>query len=180
MPAPLALQPASTARAKPQERHAVQANQHPSNGFYHVQAASETPQAAFSPQHLCHLAGGYYREGVVQQREPNELDNLFPYACGGANATAAFGAPIVWGWADTNCRTEYVFMCKNASRWQQRGVHRCLRCGCLPRDKPSTMNATCWPAWFASQYRISSRAHSPAVSPTRARLVQQLQCSVLA
>ncbi len=62
-------------------------------------------------------AGGYYREGEVQQREPNDAENLFPNACVGANATAAFGAPVVWGWADTDCRTQYVFMCKNASEW---------------------------------------------------------------
>lgn len=62
-------------------------------------------------------AGGYYREGTLQAKEPNDVENFYPYSCAGANYTQAYGAPAAWGWADTDCTKAYIFMCKNASKW---------------------------------------------------------------
>ena len=71
-------------------------------------------------------AGGYYREGTLQAKEPNDVENFYPYSCAGANYTQAYGAPAAWGWADTDCTKAYIFMCKNASKWSAAGIRRAL------------------------------------------------------
>jgi hypothetical protein len=54
---------------------------------------------------------GYYMpQNVI---EPN--DKMPPENCAGANYTEAWGG--AWGWADTNCKVVYPFMCKRAGGW---------------------------------------------------------------
>jgi hypothetical protein len=72
--------------------------------------------AIASPTAVCGLsAGGTYREGGLSAAEPNELEDNFPLDCAGANFTQTYGSPKAWGWADTNCNSSRIFMCRKAS-----------------------------------------------------------------
>ena len=48
---------------------------------------------------------GQYIEGEVIQPEPNEYEN-----CAGGNFTQSYGKAA--GWADTNCDSEYIYICR--------------------------------------------------------------------
>jgi hypothetical protein len=48
---------------------------------------------------------GQYTEGAIIQQEPNEYEN-----CAGGNFTQSYGKAA--GWADTNCDSEYIYICR--------------------------------------------------------------------
>jgi hypothetical protein len=55
---------------------------------------------------------GTYKPGNI--REPN---NMLPSElCAVANNTQAYGTPPAWGWSDTRCSGQFVFICRQLAR----------------------------------------------------------------
>ncbi len=63
-----------------------------------------------APRSTSYEHWGTMDTGTGKLPEPNNVN--LPEFCAVANASQNHGSPAAWGWADTQCKDKFVYICK--------------------------------------------------------------------